>query len=614
MKYVNLIILLFLGNSIHAQKSGTYLQDQVLIELHNASSLDSPLPPSRATVVRLGANIVNDLYGLYGDGEFVVMKDDSHPLLTHPVFTTSQINIHESHYSPGEHSTKVASVLMGVPHCHVEGIAPNLEMLTMLGFTTPQDFQELHDAIVANDATVGNMSLGSIASSRNGYFGFIFDEIAFNNPNFLLFVCQGNDPEVWGYTWNGWKNNLDVGTVDRDFNLGSSSFGPTSDGRIKPDIVSIGNNVVMAAIDGNGDPSIEAGSGTSFASPAACGGGALLKEYYRDNFQSELSGQTLKSLIIQSAVDLGVTGPDFKYGHGLFDFKSGLSILESIYNGCTETQIIEGEIHQDETLDYNLTVSGGWDTKITMTWFDTPIQLSNNEMQNGVQRLVNDLDIVLIDQNDNKFYPWHLNHYQDYFNDPQNSGLDVVSPAMKGKNERDNVEVIEYSGLPSGTYTLRVSHDGALTFPTGYNSQSFSIVIGELPEVDLVADIENEQLVINNSHEYTSFEWYDQSGSLVSTSMTLDSGTGEFLLKSTAKNGCSKLQRAVVECPPCPGDLNFDNVVNTADLLSLFGIINQMSPYCDEPCNPLSWLAAMSEFVDSNDLLELLANYGNVCP
>ncbi len=61
---------------------------------------------------------------------------------------------------------------------------------------------------------------------------------------------------------------LVVGSVDPDFTRSAfSSIGPTSDGRIKPDVAAFGNGT--AVMRGNGD--IERGSGTSFASPLIAG-------------------------------------------------------------------------------------------------------------------------------------------------------------------------------------------------------------------------------------------------------------------------------------------------------------------------------------------------------
>uniref|UniRef100_A0A6V3NBN4 subtilisin n=1 Tax=Lotharella globosa TaxID=91324 RepID=A0A6V3NBN4_9EUKA len=81
-----------------------------------------------------------------------------------------------------------------------------------------------------------------------------------------------------------------------------SSRGPTSDGRIKPDVVGPGTNVVSAASDIRSGtrqcydqtktpintpgftPALEVESGTSMATPTIAGAAALVRQYYREGW------------------------------------------------------------------------------------------------------------------------------------------------------------------------------------------------------------------------------------------------------------------------------------------------------------------------------------------
>ena len=89
---------------------------------------------------------------------------------------------------------------------------------------------------------------------------------------------------------------------------GSSSRGPTADGRIKPDVVAPGQGIVVADVRG-GD--YKRSSGTSFASPIVSGVCALLLQA-----NPQWKPDDVLSTLRSSALDLGEAGPDTVYGWG----------------------------------------------------------------------------------------------------------------------------------------------------------------------------------------------------------------------------------------------------------------------------------------------------------
>lgn len=103
------------------------------------------------------------------------------------------------------------------------------------------------------------------------------------------------------------ENVLTVGALTKDLvNTEFSSIGHTADGRIKPDVMAIGQNSVVSGNDGR----VSKANGTSFASPTMCGIVAC--------FWQACPWLTAKEVIraVQQAGDR-VDYPDNIYGYGI---------------------------------------------------------------------------------------------------------------------------------------------------------------------------------------------------------------------------------------------------------------------------------------------------------
>jgi len=94
-----------------------------------------------------------------------------------------------------------------------------------------------------------------------------------------------------------------------------SAWGPTDDGRVKPDIVASG--IALYSCTAVSDVSYASYSGTSMATAVVSGAAALLVEYHNSLFPGQyMRSCMLKGLILHSADDLGPAGPDYQYGWG----------------------------------------------------------------------------------------------------------------------------------------------------------------------------------------------------------------------------------------------------------------------------------------------------------
>jgi serine protease AprX len=127
----------------------------------------------------------------------------------------------------------------------------------------------------------------------------------------------------------GAENVITVGAVDSSgtiFEL--SSRGPTAKGDTKPDLVTLGVDVVSAlAGSKNGKSSV---SGTSMAVPQVTGAAALLLEA-----EPDLGPADVKRMLLKTADDLGPSGQDNVYGYGALNLTSALHNIKAARPGLS---------------------------------------------------------------------------------------------------------------------------------------------------------------------------------------------------------------------------------------------------------------------------------------
>lgn len=232
------------------------------------------------------------------------------------------------------------------------------------------------------------------------------------------------------------KNIITVGAVDDAGNMTNySAWGPTDDGRVKPDIVANGLGV-YSTITNSGYSMM---SGTSMAAPVVSGGVALLVEQYQRIFKNNPSAATIKALITHTAQDLGNPGPDYSYGWGLLDVDAAAEII-SADNGSGQ-QIHLGEVNQYSEQLFTLDIAEGTsELKTTIAWTDPGASPS------AAKALINDLDLELIDPNGTVYHPFTL------------SGRDNPSaPARQDQANRiDNVEQVLVQQPAAGQWQIRI--------------------------------------------------------------------------------------------------------------------------------------------------------------
>jgi len=287
------------------------------------------------------------------------------------------------------------------------------------------------------------------------------------------------------------KNVLTVGSVEDILTYSGpasviasnhSSFGPTNDGRIKPDVVASGVNLTVPRSSSNGAYSTTF-SGTSAATPTVTGGVALLMELaelrYPDivfgrgvtpNPAKPMLASSYKGLLIHTAEEAGPgPGPDFMFGWGLVNIEGAAKHIEADAAGSTtamqELTLLPGETFAMEVQTVSRPTSpavGALDLsrRVTLCWTDVPGTPPQNLGDGGTQ-LVNDLDTRVVPvEGGASIRPWTLNR------------LFPAQAATYGDNTQDNVERIDFISVPNVRYRITVSHKATLVGA----SQKFSLL------------------------------------------------------------------------------------------------------------------------------------------
>ncbi len=337
--------------------------------------------------------------------------------------------------------------------------APNYLMVKAAGNNRGEQGPAVGTSFYRYDASYNwvratRSSTGTNAVSSNGGFMTI---ATYGNAKNILTIGAVN-PIPGGYT-----QPSDV--VLADF----SSVGPTGDGRIKPDLVADGVNVLSSV--STADNAYDIMSGTSMATPASSGSAFLLQEYWSRMHGGEfMLSSTLKGLLIHTADEAGPTpGPDYGYGWGLIDMKKAAQLLKDDSANKSQ-QVIESVLNADTAAKtFKIIASGKMPVSATICWTDVPaipagITNSEHNFVDAGSKLINDLDLRITDSATGKVYmPWTL------------SRTNPGAAAVKGDNKLDNVEKVEMSDsvVPGRTYLITVSHKGTLS--SGH--QAYSLLI-----------------------------------------------------------------------------------------------------------------------------------------
>jgi len=253
----------------------------------------------------------------------------------------------------------------------------------------------------------------------------------------------------------GAKNIITVGAM-RVWGVlliaGFSSYGPTDDGRIKPDLMAHGFN--MTSLSDTSNTAIGSMGGTSAAAPVVSGIAALvLQEANSANIAMSPAG--MKALLIQTATDVqgkgqATAGPDYATGWGVVNAEAAVELLR-------KGGLIEGSLKtsrgapwysaankmptKDSVWSYKFNVTREKEVHVTLAWDDPP------GVPGGLT-LINDLDLRLTGPDGVTHTPWILGG-------AANPGQAAVRNG--GNDSINNVEQVSVLSPMAGVWTVTVS-------------------------------------------------------------------------------------------------------------------------------------------------------------
>jgi subtilisin family serine protease len=363
----------------------------------------------------------------------------------------------------------------------------------------PGDLNVLFYQTYTNGARIHSDSWGSYSPGQYTIDSFQCDEFMWDHPDMLLVFSAGNDgvdnnedgivdpdsigspataknlmtvgatendraPGSGGYSsvryGEAWPNDYPVNPLRDDYisqsadgiHQGSCSFssrGPTDDGRIKPDIVAPGTDVISCRSRATGNVGWGVYTdntnylfmgGTSMATPLAAGAAALARQFCQERAGvTNPSAALIKALLVNGARSLtpGQHGPgpyreipplprpNHVEGWGQ------VNLEDSLFPANASVVAIDSSVSlmTGVTNEHVFYVNGTNAITITMAYSDYPATLG------GGVKLVNDLDMVFIT--------------------PDGA---VYHPNGRGSPDRtNNVEGLDFNAPTSGFYCVRVS-------------------------------------------------------------------------------------------------------------------------------------------------------------
>ena len=454
---------------------------------------------------------------------------------------TGRVTLGDAASSLSEHATHVAGTIMasGV-QTSAKGIA---YQASLKSYDWDNDTSEVTSFANAG-FLVSNHSYGYVATDLPAYFfgkynsdAAIIDNIAYNYPYYQMVKSAGNDrndtsigqvAEKEGYDLltgecNA-KNVISVAAINEilvytnsdDVVMSSfSNYGPSDDGRIKPDISAKGVSVYSSVSASNS--SYSTFQGTSMASPSITGLIVLLQKHYNNvNPGNFMRSASLRGLLDHTAREAGGDlGPDYSFGWGV---ANGLEAAKVITNNGISSIFQEKVLDNGAVFQQDIAITTAQDIKVTISWTDPAAPANNNQvLDDRTPALVNNLDLKVL-KDGVIYYPWKLN--------PE---VPSTAATNDSDNDVDNVEKVEIFDAQPGVYTISVAHKGTLV----NGSQNYTLIASGTNVVSLnTKDYDYDNSIFIYPNPAKGILNYTISDQVILTAITINDISGKVIFRN----------------------------------------------------------------------------------
>jgi len=392
-----------------------------------------------------------------GSGVNVMLQDDG--VIGPHIDYEGRIGFQTMTFNNGNHGDHTAGTIFGAGNVNptTRGMAHGAE-LYVYAATGYEGFDSIYNHYTSPGIVISSTSY---AQTCNGGYTSLTQELDMQGrtmPSLIHVFSAGNAGTSdcgygagagWGNITGGHKMGKNVIAVGNLTNLdvinSSSSRGPGTDGRIKPDVCAVGTSV-MSTMDPNDYQSL---TGTSMSCPAVAGTLAQLYSAYKTlNGNQNPPSALMKGILMNSADDIGNVGPDYKHGYGRIN---GLRAVKYIEDG----RFINGTISQSGNNTHNITVPANTaQLRVMLYWHDYEGAVSANPA------LVNNLDMIVTDPSSATFNPWVLN--------PAPNAVTLNQLATRQVDNLNNAEQVTIDNPQAGNYSIAVAGTTVPQGPQGY--------------------------------------------------------------------------------------------------------------------------------------------------
>lgn len=401
--------------------------------------------------------------GLNGNGIVLGVGDNSASLFH---IDTKDRSINFNTAPPTGHGSHVAGTAAGagIVDPRARGMAPQSTIINhlfnLIWTNIPALYPDYNMTLTNNSyaAIINDCSFAGVYEAA----AQALDKYASQYPLVQNVFSAGNDggltcaPYPQGYatvvgSYQAAKNVLTVGLCNSYFGPRFTSQGPVKDGRLKPEITTIGVGVYSTVLNDAYTPV----NGTSMSSPSATGGLALLQQHYKETHSGAYpQNYLLKALLMNGATDIGRRGPDFQYGFGFMNLEHSLRMMDSNHYQMAAI----GNAAQ-QTYNISIPANTG-QLKVMLYWNDTAASPF------AATTLVNDLDLEVAEPNATAHLPFILNP----------AAANVTDTAVEGIDRRNNAEQIVINNPAAGTYIATVKG-----FSVPYPNQKYILAYDIVP-------------------------------------------------------------------------------------------------------------------------------------